>query len=98
MKHAVSKVGSVCDAVLVPTGVPVFRLEGGKGKGTHSFRSLPMISAPPAHILRLVKKYPFCIPLAFFKLLLLCSISMGLFVVQSLRVGTLSFRVSQSQA
>ena len=66
----------------------------GEGNGAHqlfySWRSLPKVLASPALALRLVKKIPSCIPQAFFKLLLLWSISARLLVVLSvlLRAGT----------
>lgn len=48
-----------------------------------------MIHTPPAHILRLVNESVSHIPHTFSKLLLLCSISVGLFVVLSLKGCTL---------
>lgn len=42
-----------------------------------------MFFAPLAHALRLANKSPSHIPLAFFKLILLCCISVGLFVMLS---------------
>ena len=48
-----------------------------------SWRDLPRIPAPPAHTLRLVNIFSHKLQ-AFFKLLLLCCISVGLFVVLSL--------------
>ena len=57
---------------------------GWEGNGTCqlfcSWRSLPKIPGPPAYALRLIDKSS-CIPQAFFKLLLLCYISAGLFIV-----------------
>ena len=59
-------------------GVHVSRLGGREGNDLHqpscSWRSLPGIPTPSAHALRLVNKTLSCIPLAFFKLMFLCSI------------------------
>ena len=45
-----------------------------------------------------MSKSPSCIPHVFFKLLLLLCVSVGLFVVLSLTAGTLTSRLSKSQA
>ena len=60
-------------------------------------RSFPKIPAPPTQVVRLLNKFLFHKPLAFFKLLLLCCISAGLFVVLSLQ-GPLRARAQFSIA
>ena len=89
----VSNLGGEFGILLISTGVCVSGASGGGGgNGTfqlfYSQRSLPMIPAPPARALRLVKS-SFHIPQAFSRLLLLCSISAGLFL-WSFRAWTVS--------
>lgn len=71
--------------MLIPTHGCVFRLSSGGRKELASlFLELaPNIPASPPHVLRLVNTSPSHTPQAFFKVLLLHYISMGLFVVLS---------------
>lgn len=82
---ALSKLGRECCAVLVPPGVCVSSLEDRGGIYCQTVllfleESHKDPAPPAAHALRLVNKPPSCVPQAFFKLLLFCSISVGLFV------------------
>lgn len=79
---------SICKLwrVLVPAGVYMSRLrdDGDEHQLLCSWRILPTIPSPPTHALSLINKSPFLIPQMSFKLLLLCCISVELFVVLSL--------------
>lgn len=48
-----------------------------EGNGTSSQRNLPQISVPLGNALILANNSPSCVPQVFFKLLLLCCISLG---------------------
>lgn len=79
---SVSKLSGLFE--LIPAGVPVTRLGNGRGKwhlpAVLFLESLLMISFSPAQLLRITNKSSH-VPKAFFKLLLICSILVGLFVV-----------------
>ena len=73
-------------ALLVPAIVHGSRVDGRGGKFLSALLFLeksPKIPAPPTQALGLANKSPSHIPQTFFKLLLLCSVTMELFVVLS---------------
>ena len=89
--HAISKLGGECPSCTGSHRYQCIQAEGWRRElaPTSSFvlgRSLPKIPAPLVHTLRLVNKLvnKSPIPQAFFKLLLLCCLSAGLFAVLSL--------------
>jgi len=89
---AVSKVSST---VLPPAGVPVFVLRGGRRKGCPAsplfLGKSPKDPCPSSTCPDISKQISPRLPQAFFKLLLLCCISVGLFVILSLSGWRLSF-------
>lgn len=83
--NGVNNLGGWCCYLAGSHSIYVSRLMGWVGgwvvEFLSSWRKHPNTFAPLAHILRLVNKFPSSIPQAFFKVLFLCCISMGLFVL-----------------